>query len=195
MTVVPGDILRVADAQAWSEWLSNQGTGAEGVWLVLAKKGTTGPTTLTYDEALEEAICHGWVDGQLAKGDEYTFRRRFTPRRPAGAWSKRNMAIAVRLIEEGRMHRTGLRAVEQAKADGRWDSAYAGPSTIEVPSDLAAALKANPPAKAMFESLNSANRYSVLYRVTTAKRAETRQRRVEQFVAMLARGETVHPQR
>jgi len=196
VTVVPGEtpVLTVADARAWSEWLKNQGRQAEGVWLILAKKGTTDPTTLTYEEALEEAICHGWVDGQLAKGDERTFRRRFTPRR-SGAWSKRNVAIATRLIEEGRMHRTGLVAVEQAKADGRWDRAYAGQATMEVPSDLAAALTATPPAKAMFERLSSANRYSVLYRVTTAKRAETRQRRIEQFVAMLARGETIHPQR
>ena len=196
VTVVPGEtpVLTVADARAWSEWLKNQGRQAEGVWLILAKKGTTDPTTLTYEEALEEAICHGWVDGQLAKGDERTFRRRFTPRR-SGAWSKRNVAIATRLIEEGRMHRTGLVAVEQAKADGRWDRAYAGQATMEVPSDLAAALKATPPAKAMFARLSSANRYSVLYRVTTAKRAETRQRRIEQFVAMLARGETIHPQR
>ncbi|MGH7920626.1 MAG: YdeI/OmpD-associated family protein [Candidatus Dormibacteraceae bacterium] len=148
---------------------------------------------MTYEEALEEAICHGWVDGQLAKGDERTFRRRFTPRRPGGAWSKRNVAIATRLIEEGRMHRTGLIAVERAKAEGRWDRAYAGPATMEVPSDLAAALKATPPAKSMFERLSSANRYSVLYRVTTAKRGETRQRRIEKFVAMLARGETIHP--
>ena len=196
VTVMPDEtpVLTVADARAWSEWLRDQGGEAEGVWLVLAKKGTTDPTTLTYEEALEEAICHGWVDGQLAKGDERTFRRRFTPRRAGGAWSKRNVAIATRLIEEGRMHRTGLAAVEQAKADGRWDRAYAGQATTEVPSDLAAALRANPPARAMFERLSSANRYSILYRVTTAKRAETRQRRIEQFVAMLTRGETIHPQ-
>jgi uncharacterized protein YdeI (YjbR/CyaY-like superfamily) len=197
VTVVPGEtpVLTVADAGAWSAWLRNQGTQTEGVWLVLAKKGTSDPTSLNYEEALEEAICHGWVDGQLAKGDERTFRRRFTPRRSRSAWSKRNVAIATRLIAEGRMHRTGLVAVEQAKADGRWDRAYAGQATMEVPSDLAAALKATPPAKAMFECLSSANRYSVLYRVTTAKRAETRQRRIEQLVAMLARGETIHPQR
>lgn len=195
--MVPGEtpVLTVADARAWSAWLSHQGTQAEGVWLVLAKKGTTDPTTLTYEEALEEAICHGWVDGQLAKGDERTFRRRFTSRRSGGAWSKRNVVIATRLIAEGRMHRTGLVAVEQAKADGRWDRAYAGQATMEVPPDLAAALKATPPAKAMFGRLSSANRYSVLYRVTTAKRAETRRRRIEQLVAMLARGETIHPQR
>src|SRR5438309_9412619 len=133
VTVVPGEApaLTVADARAWSEWLRNQGRQAEGVWLILAKKGTTDPTTLTYEEALEEAICHGWVDGQLAKGDERTFRRRFTPRR-CGGWSKRNVAIATRLIEEGRMHRTGLVAVEQAKADRRWHSTHTGRATIGV---------------------------------------------------------------
>ncbi|MGH9030291.1 MAG: YdeI/OmpD-associated family protein, partial [Acidimicrobiales bacterium] len=137
VTGVPAEthVLTVADARAWSDWLSNRGTQAEGVWLVLAKKGTTDPTTLTYEEALEEAICHGWVDGQLAKGDERTFRRRFTPRRSGGAWSKRNVAIATRLIEQGRMHRTGLVAVEQAKADGRWDRAYSGQSTMGVLRD------------------------------------------------------------
>lgn len=198
VTVAPGEapVLTLADARAWSQWLSDQGgRQVDGVWLVLAKKGTTDPTTLTYEEALEEAICHGWVDGQLAKGDARTFRRRFTPRRSGGAWSKRNVAIATRLIAEGRMHRTGLLAVEQAKADGRWDRAYASQATMEVPPDLAAALKATPPATAMFERLSGANRYSVLYRVTTAKRAETRRRRIEQFVAMLARSETIHPQR
>jgi uncharacterized protein YdeI (YjbR/CyaY-like superfamily) len=188
-------VLTVSDAAAWSQWLSDHGSQAEGVWLALAKKGTTDPTSLTYEAALEEAICHGWVDGQLARGDERTFRRRFTPRRRGSAWSKRNAAIATRLIEEGRMHSAGLTAADQAKADGRWDRAYAGAATIEVPSDLAAALKANPAAKATFDGLNGANRYAVLYRVTTPKRPETRQRRIDQFVAMLARGETIHPQR
>ena len=180
-------VLTVSDAAAWSQWLSDHGSQAEGVWLVLAKKGTTDPTSLTYEAALEEAMCHGWVDGQLARGDERTFRRRFTPRRRGSAWSKRNADIATRLTEEGRMHSAGLTTADQAKADGRWDRAYAGAATIEVPSDLAAALKANPAAKATFDGLNGANRYAVLYRVTTPKRPETRQRRIDQFVAMLAR--------
>lgn len=188
-------VLTVAGVMEWSAWLTDHESKAEGVWLVLAKKGTSHPTTLTYEEALEVAICHGWVDGQLAKGDDCTFRRRFTPRRPGSLWSKRNVTIATRLIEEGRMHQTGLVAVDQAKADGRWDSAYAGQATMEIPSDLAAALESNPSAKAKFERLSSANRYSVLYRVTTAKRAETRQRRIEQYVTMLSRGKTIHPQR
>ena len=186
-------VLTVAGARAWSEWLRDHGTRSDGVWLVLAKKGTTDPTILTYDDALEEALCYGWVDGQLARGDERTYRRRFTPRRSGGTWSKRNVAIATRLIEEGRMHPAGLAAVEQAKDDGRWERAYAGQATMEVPSDLAAALKASSPARAAFERLSGADRYSVLYRVTTATRTETRRRRIERFVAMLARGETIHP--
>jgi uncharacterized protein YdeI (YjbR/CyaY-like superfamily) len=188
-------VLTVADAPMWSCWLADHGEEANGVWLVLAKKGTTEPTSLTYDEALEEALCHGWVDGQTARGDERTFRRRFTPRRRGSAWSKRNVALVGRLIEEGRMRGPGLDAVNRAKADGNWEAAYASQSTIEVPADLVAALATNPAARAAFDGLNRANRYAILYRVTTAKRPETRRRRIEQFVSMLARGETVHPQR
>ncbi|HWT81486.1 MAG TPA: YdeI/OmpD-associated family protein, partial [Candidatus Methylomirabilis sp.] len=153
------------------------------------------PTSLTYDEALEEAICNGWVDGQLAKGDERTFRRKFTPRRPGSAWSKRNVALASSLSDSGRMKAAGLDAVERARADGSWDSAYEGQGSITVPPDLAAALVATPGAQEIFDRLDASNRYAVLYRVTTAKRIETRQQRIEQFVTMLARGETIHPQR
>lgn len=187
--------LTVANAAGWSRWLGRHGAESPGVWLVLAKKGVTKPTSLTYDEALEEAICNGWVDGQLAKGDERTFRRRFTPRRPGSAWSKRNVTIASSLIDAGRMKPAGLDAVQRAKAEGSWDRAYEGQSSITVPPDLAAALIAAPVAKEMFDRLDAANRYAVLYRVTTAKRTETRQRRIERFVTMLARGETIHPQR
>lgn len=186
--------LALVDAAAWSDWLDTHAERSDGVWLVLAKKGTTEPTSLTYDQALEEAICHGWVDGQLARGDERTFRRRFTPRRSGSAWSERNVALARRLIEEGRMRPAGLAAVRRAEADGTWAAAYAGSATIEVPADLAAALEANPAAQATFSGLNSANRYAVLYRVTTARRRETRRSRIAQLVAMLARGETIHPQ-
>lgn len=194
MADIDADLV-VASAADWSRWLEEHGEKSAGVWLVLAKKGTTEPTALTYDEALEVAICHGWVDGQLAKRDEQTFRRRFTPRRRGSAWSKRNVAMAARLTDEDRMKPAGLAAVERAKADGSWDRAYEGQATITVPPDLARSLAAVPAAKAMFEQLDAANRYAVLYRVSTAKRAETRQRRIEQLVAMLARGETVHPQR
>ena len=135
MTVDSSELI-VSNLAAWRRWLAKRPSDSEGVWLVLAKKGTTRPTSLTYDQALEEALCHGWVDGQLARRDEGTFRRRFTPRRTGGAWSKRNIAIIERLTAEGRMRPAGLRAVERAKADGTWDAAYGGAATIEVPDDL-----------------------------------------------------------
>jgi uncharacterized protein YdeI (YjbR/CyaY-like superfamily) len=188
--------LIVADERAWLAWLQAHGAEQEpGVWLVLAKKGTTEPTSLSYAQALDHALCHGWIDGQIKRRDEQTFRQRFTPRRARSAWSKRNVAIVERLLAEDRMHDTGLAAVAAAQADGRWEAAYAGPATIEVPADLAAALAVEPAAKAMFEILTSQNRYAVLLRIDSAKRAETRARRIEQFVAMLARGETVYPQK
>ena len=187
--------LIVRDAAAWREWLANHHADPTGVWLVLAKKGTEKPTSLTYDQALEEALCHGWIDGQAGRRDEATYRQRFTPRRRRSAWSKRNTGIAERLIAEDRMHPAGHAEVERAKADGRWEAAYAGPARMEVPADLAEALAAEPKAQAMFEGLNSQNRYAILYRIATAKRAETRARKIEQFVAMLSRGETVHPQK
>jgi uncharacterized protein YdeI (YjbR/CyaY-like superfamily) len=187
--------LTVADAAAWQQWLGDHHEDHPGVWLVLAKKGTSEPTTLTYDQALDEALCHGWIDGQVRRRDEGTFRQRFTPRRARSAWSKRNVGIAELLLAEDRMHPAGRQAIEAAKADGRWEAAYAGPATITVPDDLAAALAAEPRAQAMFEILTSQNRYAVLLRIDSAKRSDTRARRIEQFVAMLARGETVHPQK
>jgi uncharacterized protein YdeI (YjbR/CyaY-like superfamily) len=186
--------LIVPDSAAWRAWLGEHHAAA-GVWLVLAKKGTERPTSLTYDQALEEALCHGWIDGQTGSRDDATYRQRFTPRRRRSAWSKRNTGIAERLLAERRMHPAGVAEVDRAQADGRWDAAYAGPASIEVPPDLAEALAAEPRAQAMFEDLNSQNRYAVLYRIATAKRADTRARRIEQFVAMLARGETIHPQK
>jgi uncharacterized protein YdeI (YjbR/CyaY-like superfamily) len=159
-----------------------------------AVKGASHPTTLSYDEALDEAICFGWIDGQLERRDNTTFRRRFTPRNARSPWSQRNVAIAERLSASGRMHRSGEDEVLQAKMDGRWKAAYAGQASVEVPEDLADALIANPPAQAMFQTLTRANRYSILYRIGSAKKIETRARRIEEFVEMLARGETVHPQ-
>lgn len=187
--------LTVADAAAWRAWLGEHHGDPAGVWLVLAKKGTTEPTSLTYAEALEEALCHGWIDGQARRRDDSTHRQRFTPRRARSAWSKRNVAIAERLIREGRMHAAGMAEVERARDDGRWEAAYAGSASIEVPTDLAEALAAEPTAQAMFDILTSQNRYAVLYRIETAKRADTRRRRIEQFVSMLARGETIYPQK
>ena len=154
----------------------------------------TDPTSLTYAQALEEALCQGWIDGQKQSRDATTFAQRFTPRRRTSQWSKRNLRIAEELVAEGRMMPAGLAEIDQAKADGRWAAAYSGQADASVPDDLAAALSANPAAEKMFADLNGANRYAVLYRIETAKRAETRSRRIDQFVEMLARGETIHPQ-
>ena len=192
-----GDLppLVVTDAGAWRSWLAANHARSTGVWLLLSKQGTTHPTSLTYDEALEEALSYGWIDGQLRRADDNTYSRRFTPRGARSSWSKRNVSIIERLVSEGRMHPAGLAEVERARADGRWDTAYAGGRTIQVPADFAAALLAEPRAQATFEKLTRQNRYAVLYRIETAKRSDTRVRRINQFVAMLARGETIHPQR
>ena len=187
--------LTVPDAAGWREWLDMRYADTTGVWLVLAKKGTTRPTSLTYDEALEEALCHGWIDGQVRRRDQATYRQRFTPRRARSPWSARNVGIADRLITAGRMHAAGMAEVERARADGRWDAAYAGQASIDVPPDLAAALTAQPRARAMFDVLSGQNRYAVLFRIEGAKRPDTRARRIEQFIAMLSRGETVYPQK
>jgi uncharacterized protein YdeI (YjbR/CyaY-like superfamily) len=188
-------VLVVRTAAAWRSWLRKHHEDPAGVWLVLAKKGTREPTRLSYDDALEEALCHGWIDGQVRRRDEGTYLQRFTPRRARSPWSKRNVGKAESLIAQGRMHPAGIAEIERAKTDGRWQAAYAGQATIEVPADLAAALAAEPKAQAMFEVLTSQNRYAVLYRVTSARRPETRARRIEQFVGMLARGETPYPQK
>lgn len=187
--------LTVADVDAWRAWLADHVDAQAGVWLVLAKKGTTDPTRLRYDEALEEALCQGWIDGQVRRRDEATYRQRFTPRRTRSLWSRRNVEIVGRLTAEGRMRPAGLAEVARAQADGRWDAAYAGPATMEVPADLAAALAADPAARALFDVLSGQNRYAILHRVTTAVRPDTRARRIEQLVAQLARGETPYPQR
>ncbi len=185
----------VGDAADWRKWLARHHAKSQGVWLVLSKKGTATPTRLTYDQALEEALSHGWIDGQGLRRDDATYRVRFTPRRKRSAWSRRNTVIAERLMDEGRMHAAGIAEIERARSDGRWQAAYHGSATIEVPGDLAAALDAEPAAKAMFASLSATNRYAVLYRIQDAKRPETRVRRIERFVAMLSRGETIYAQR
>jgi uncharacterized protein YdeI (YjbR/CyaY-like superfamily) len=187
--------LIVEDAAAWATWLAKRHATSDGIWLALAKRGGNPPTRLTYQEALEEALCYGWIDGQVRRGDADSYRQRFTPRRKRSAWSKRNVELAERLIGEGRMKPAGETAVEQARSDGRWHAAYAGSATIEVPDDLAEALAAEPKAAAMFALLTSQNRYAILYRLATAKRPDTRARRLTSFVEMLARGETIHPQK
>lgn len=182
------DLLVVADATAWRAWLDVHENDHGGAWLVLAKKGTTEPTTLTYAQALDEALCSGWIDGQKGSLDERTFRQRFTPRRPRSMWSARNVEHIARLADEGRLRPRGLAEVAAARADGRWDRAYAGSATIEVPADLRAALDAHPAAAAAFAALGSQERYSVLHPVVTAATDRTRAARIERAVAKL-RGE------
>lgn len=186
--------LLLRDAAAWRDWLAANHAQQDGSWLVLAKKGTTEPTSLSYDQALEEALCVGWIDGRLGARDAATYRQRFTPRRARSRWSQRNVGLASRLIEEGRMRPAGLAEVERARADGRWDAAYRQ-AGAEVPPDLAAALHAEPRALQAFRELSAQNRFAILFRLGDVKRAETRARRIEQYVAMLARGETLYPQR
>ena len=186
--------LSFPDAVAWSAWLKKHHASSMGVWLRLAKKGKT-KRLLTYADALEVALAWGWIDGQKRANDGDSWLQRFTPRTARSGWSKINREKAKALIDSGRMHAPGLAEVERAKADGRWEAAYDSARTSTVPEDLQKALAANPRAKSFFAKLNGANRYAVLYRVQTPRKAETRARRVEQLVAMLARGETIHPQR
>ena len=166
-----------------------------GVWLVLSKKGTTSPTSLTYSHALEEALCHGWIDGQAKRRDDATYCQRFTPRRARSPWSQRNVGRVARLRAEGRMHPAGVAEIERAQADGRWAAAYAGQAATDVPVDLAAALANAPRAQAMFAILTAQNRYAILFRLAATRRTATRNQRIEHYVAMLARGETVYPQK
>jgi uncharacterized protein YdeI (YjbR/CyaY-like superfamily) len=187
--------LVVADVRAWRAWLEQNHSSPDGVWLLLAKKDTLKPTSLTYTQALEEALCFGWIDGQARGGGDGTFTQSFTPRRKRSPWSKRNTGTAERLVAEGRMHASGIAEMDRAKTDGRWEAAYAGPATIDVPPELTHALAANPKAIAKFATLNSQNRYAILYRIATAKKAETRTKRIRQFVEMLERGETIYPQK
>jgi uncharacterized protein YdeI (YjbR/CyaY-like superfamily) len=184
----------VADTAAWRAWLDLHEDESDGVWLVLAKKGATAPTTLGYAEALDEALCSGWIDGQKRGLDESTFLQRFTPRRRASLWSERNIGLVAGLTAQGRMRPRGQAEVDRAKADGRWERAYSGASSAQVPDDLAAALSVAPAAAATFATLNGANRYAVLHRVMTAPNESTRANRLERLVGMLERGETPHPQ-
>jgi uncharacterized protein YdeI (YjbR/CyaY-like superfamily) len=187
--------LLVADVDEWRAWLAANHTTSHGVRLVLARKGVSDPTGLTYDDALPEALSHGWIDGHLTRRDDSTYRVRFTPRRARSTWSKRNVEMAEGLIADGRMLPAGLAEVQRAKADGRWERAYAGSASMEVPEDLHDALAASARAQAMWDVLTRTNRFAVLYRVQEAKRPETRARRIAHYVEMLERGDTPHPQK
>jgi uncharacterized protein YdeI (YjbR/CyaY-like superfamily) len=181
-----------ASAAEWEAWLRAHHDTTPGVWVRFAKKGA-GVPSVTYLEALHAALCFGWIDGQARGVDDASYVQRFTPRRARSIWSKRNREFATALIESGRMQPAGLREVERAQADGRWDAAYDAPSTATVPDDLRDALDASPAAAELFATLNGQNRYAILHRVQTAKKPETRARRIAKFVTMLEAGETPYP--
>jgi uncharacterized protein YdeI (YjbR/CyaY-like superfamily) len=183
-------IVSFADRAEFAAWL-DANFETSGVWIRVAKKGT-GIASVDHGQALDVALRYGWIDGTAQRVDDEYYVQKFTPRTRRSRWSKINRASAERLIEAGEMHPAGLREVEAARADGRWAAAYAGPASTTVPDDLRAALDANPQAAAFFATLTSRNRYAILYRVEEAKRPDTRARRIEKFVGMLERGETLH---
>jgi uncharacterized protein YdeI (YjbR/CyaY-like superfamily) len=184
-------VVAFPDRAHWANWLEANHESAAGVWLKLAKKGS-GHASVSGPEALEIALCYGWIDGQGATLDEAWWLQRYTPRTARSRWSEKNRAAALRLIAAGEMRPAGLAQVRAAQADGRWEAAYASPRNITVPDDLRAALDASPPARKRFEQLDSRNRYAILYRVHDAKRPATRQRRIAKYVAMLEAGETIY---
>ena len=185
------DPRRFATQRAFEIWLRKNHASSDGAWLLIAKAGADRPT-VTYPEAVEVALCYGWIDGQKKSIDAHHWLQRFTPRRVRSVWSKANRAKAEALIQSGRMRPSGMAEIDRARSDGRWDAAYEGARTAVVPSDLQAALDAEPGASAFFAGLDRANRYAVLWRVQTALRPETRSRRIKTLVAMLARGEKIH---
>jgi uncharacterized protein YdeI (YjbR/CyaY-like superfamily) len=176
----------------WDKWLRKHHATSPGIWVQFAKQSAEIPT-ITHAEALETALCHGWIDGQARKLDDDYWLQKFCPRKANGIWSQINRAKALKLIEEGRMRPAGLAAIEHAKSNGRWEAAYEPPRTATVPDDLRVALDENPKAAAFFKTLNSQNRYAILFRVQTAKKAETRIARIRKFVQMLERHEKIHP--
>lgn len=184
-------VIAFADGIAFEAWIEGQPQSSPGLWLKLAKKGS-GIPSLSKAEAIDVALCHGWIDGQLDKYDERCWLIRFTPRKPRSKWSEVNARRVDELIGAGRMRPGGMAQVKAARADGRWDGAYAPQSRAQVPPDLQAALDANPKAASFFKTLKGANRYAILYRIDEAKRPETRARRIETYVEMLERGETLH---
>ena len=185
-------VLFFSDQSAWREWLEANHASAQGVWLRMAKVAS-GVPSITYAEALDVALCHGWIDGQAKGIDAGSWMQKFTPRGKRSVWSRRNRENVERLIESGEMRPAGYAAIEAAKGDGRWDRAYDSPASATVPDDLQEALAANPGAKALFETLKGQNRFAILHRIQTAVKPETRARRIATFVAMLERGETIYP--
>jgi uncharacterized protein YdeI (YjbR/CyaY-like superfamily) len=192
--VPPDDLpaLAFGSPQSWWDWLAEHHRTSSGLWLKIAKKDAATPT-VTYAEAIDGALCYGWIDGQKSKLDDEHWLQRFTPRKSRSRWSKINREKAERLIAEGRMQPAGLREVEAARRDGRWDAAYEGQATAAVPPDLARELDLNPVAREFFATLGSVNRYAILYRIQDAKRPQTRADRIAKYVAMLNEHKTIHP--
>jgi uncharacterized protein YdeI (YjbR/CyaY-like superfamily) len=186
-------VILFAKPEDWEEWLKANHAQSSGLWLRLAKKNS-GVESLTYGDALDIALCYGWIDGQKKRSDDVTWLQKFTPRGGRSIWSKINWEKAEALINSKRMRPAGLKAIESAKQNGRWDAAYDSQSNATVPDDFQAALDQNAGAKAFFATLKSANRYAILFRIHTAKKAETRSRRIRQFIEMLENHETIHPQ-
>jgi len=184
-------VIAFADLATFEAWLAAQGAGSPGVWVKLAKAGS-GQVTISKAEAIDAALCFGWIDGQLDKYDEAYWLVRFTPRKPRSKWSQVNRTRALELLAAGRMQPGGLAQIEAAQTDGRWDAAYAPASQASVPADLQAALDASPRAAAFFATLSGANRYAILYRIGAVKKPETRARKIANFIEMLERHETVH---
>lgn len=187
-------IASFPDRAAWEKWLFENAGKSPGVWLKFAKKNA-GKATIAKSDAIEAALCFGWIDGQIDKFDDAYWLVRFTRRGPKSKWSQNNRETALRLMAEGRMRPAGQAQIDSARADGRWNDAYAPQSKAEVPDDLKAVLDANAKARAFFATLNRVNRYAIIYRINDAKTEKTRSARIEKFVAMLARGETIYPQR
>ncbi len=192
MGTAPLPVLLFESAEAWDAWLTANHASSAGIWLKIAKKNS-GCRSVSYSDAVDVGLCHGWIDGQKGRLDDCYWLQRFTPRQPGSRWSKINTERANALIEAGTMRPAGLREVERAREDGRWDAAYQPQSRITVPADLAQALAENQQAAAFFATLDSANRYAILYRVTSAKRQQTRARRIAEFVAMLSEHRKIHP--
>jgi uncharacterized protein YdeI (YjbR/CyaY-like superfamily) len=185
-------IAPFASRDAWEAWLDENHAASDGLWLKIAKKGS-GIETVSFAEALDVALCYGWIDSQANSFDDQYWLQRFTPRRPRSKWSKRNCAKVTKLIEEGRMKPAGIQQVEQAKADGRWEAAYEPQSTAMVPADLRQELEKNEVAREFFATLDSANRYAILYKIQDARKPETRARRIAKYVAMLSQQKKLYP--
>jgi uncharacterized protein YdeI (YjbR/CyaY-like superfamily) len=188
----PLPVMSFESTDAWEAWLADHHADSPGLWLKIAKKGAAG-RTISYSEALDVALCHGWIDGQKGRYDDDYWLQRFTPRKPSSKWSKINTERVAALTASGRMRPAGLREVERAQADGRWEQAYESQSRVTVPEDLARALAANERAREFFATLDSANRYAILYRIGAAKKPETRAKRIDTYVAMLSEHKKIHP--